>query len=705
MPDTASNSAKNRFAIKTALSLTLAYMLPMALGWPQPQTAATTVMLIAATGMASESLQKGVLRVMGTVLGAVLGLSLIALFPQDRMVYLFCVSVLVAGLLYLYNAYQGDSTVFMLAAVVLMMVFNGGDADGAFLYGVDRTLLTAFGVLVYTVIASLLWPVKVQDNTKTLATAVSATHAKAFSALSYSQEEQANAVAELLANNEPFQAHYVTVRNDAEKILNYQAEWDTIASSFENIDEILVPALRISRLENIEYQKHILNYDAVLENITSMFAEIQNNWTTQAEHKQLKFMALEYETSSLSDQSHIEVAAVVSRADLLIKLQEVLLQLWRATNSLLFNKSGFIAAEEFRGKPSFVWLDRENFKTAIRVFISFWIAVAIWTQFNPPGGFMFVTFSTVFVVLVSYTPVSPKLLYILFTLGFLFAVPAYIFLLPQMNHWIELAAFLFTYAFIGFYVFSGPVSIFFLLGLMTLGIQNTMSYNFDIILILILLFYMVCTSLLVSVNFPFTSKPQKLYVSFRRRFFSTCEKMIAQGSSQGHYGKNRILQARLGIATALTAKMRQWGPMIDKLYFPANPPEKISSFNLACTVLLEQLKILARHNRVFDKNRLVALTRTKANNKMLARLCSSLANPAQQARIANTFDEVITEAGSTEARLRGFLGRDYLKIYDRNELTEFYLYINLQASILAGIVQCRNALEALDWEQLQGKKF
>ena len=705
MPDTASNSAKTRFAIKTAISLTLAYMLPMALGWPQPQTAATTVMLIAATGMASESLQKGVLRVMGTVLGAVLGLSLIALFPQDRMLYLFCVSVLVAGLLYLYNAYQGDSTVFMLAAVVLMMVFNGGDADGAFLYGVDRTLLTAFGVLVYTVVASLLWPVKVQDNTRALAAAASMAHSQAFSALRSPGEEQTKTVAELLTKNEQFQAHFVSVRNDAEQILNYQAEWDAVASSFENLDEILVPALQTNKLESSDYKKHILNYDAVLENIAGMFTGIQNGWDGQAEPGQLEFMALDYQTSRLSEQSHIEVAAVVSHADLLIKLQKVLLQLWRATNSLLFDKGGFIAAEEFRGKPSFVWLDRENFKTAIRVFISFWLAVAIWIQFNPPGGFMFVTLSTALVVLVSYTPVSPKLLYILFTLGFMFAVPAYIFLLPQMTHWIELAAFLFTYAFIGFYVFAGPVSIFFLLGLMTLGIQNTMNYNFNVLLILILLFYMVCTSLLVSVYFPFTSKPQKLYVSFRRRFFTACEKMMAQGSSKGHYGKHKILQIRLSVATALTAKMRQWGPMIDSVYFPANPPEKISSFNLACTVLLEQLKILARQDRVFGKNRLRVLARTKANNKMLARLCSSLANPAHRAHIASTFDEVITEAGSTEARLRDFLGGDYLKIYDRNELTEFYLYINLQASILVGIIQCRDALEALDWEQLQGEKF
>ena len=108
------NPSRLRYAVKTALALTLAYLVPMAMGWPQPQTAATTVMLIAATGAVSDSLQKGVLRVLGTVAGAIIGLSLVALFPQERLLYLSAVSITVAVIFYLYHAYQGDSTLFML---------------------------------------------------------------------------------------------------------------------------------------------------------------------------------------------------------------------------------------------------------------------------------------------------------------------------------------------------------------------------------------------------------------------------------------------------------------------------------------------------------------------------------------------------------------------------------------------------------------
>ncbi len=95
-------SDKLKFAIKVSLSLTLAYMIPMAMGWAQPNTAAITVMLIAGSGGVSESVEKGLIRVVGTMVGATLGIALIAVFPQDRALYLLSLSLLVSIITYLY---------------------------------------------------------------------------------------------------------------------------------------------------------------------------------------------------------------------------------------------------------------------------------------------------------------------------------------------------------------------------------------------------------------------------------------------------------------------------------------------------------------------------------------------------------------------------------------------------------------------------
>jgi len=697
--------ARFRYATKTALSLTLAYLIPMAMGWSQPSTAATTVMLIAATGMVSDSLQKGVLRVLGTVVGAVIGLSLIALFPQDRMAYLLAASIAVAIAIYLYNAYQGDSTVFMLTAVVTLMVFNGGDAEGAFLYGADRAFMTAFGVIVYTVVASVLWPVKTADNTRALAAGMAVGYRQAFDRLIHPETQFEAGVdeqlADLLASEDAFQTHFAAIKSGTDALAAYLPEWNCVLSCYEELEAILVPALKAEPLQAVEFRRYIDNYPQLVEQVEAMFRRVDATWRGQRGDGDIQLLPIEvqYNAGSLQQETHLTAAAVATRAELLLKIQALMTDLQAALDSLLFDRSGFTTTRAPRGKPAFVWLDRENFKTALRAFTTFWVATAIWMEFNPPGGFMFVTLCTVLIPLVSYTPVTPKLLFILFSLGFAFALPAYIFLLPQMTHWLELAAFLFGYAFIGFYVLPGPVSIFFLLGLFTLGIQNSMSYNFDAILLSILMFYLVCSTLIISVHFPFTSKPERLYASLRRRFFEHCALSIYVDT--GHPGiKTLLTRLRMGSGATLLTKMQSWGAMIDDDYFTANGKQQISTLNRACELLYGQLQIMALRKQVFASNPLIAAARQGAANS-LADLCDALAQNSSE----EPFEQVRASLVGTQQRLDEFLGNDYLQRYDRAQLAQFYVYLNLQASILTSIQACREAQAALDWQQLGETRF
>lgn len=694
---------KFRFATKTALSLTLAYLLPMAMGWPQPQTAATTVMLIAATGMVSESLQKGVLRVLGTVVGAVIGLSLIALFPQDRMLYLLAVSVVVSGIIYLYNAYQGDSTLFMLAAVVTLMIFNGGDAEGAFLYGVDRAFMTVFGVLVYTVIASLLWPVKTEDNTHTLAAAVASGYRAAFSRLVRPPGDQQSPVDEqlgaLLAAEQAFQTQFAAAKNNRDALAAYLGEWNAVVSCYEDLEDILVPALKQGATGEVDYSQFIANYGELLDHIEHMFGHIEAAWRGEYRETTLQTLEVRIQAGSLRGKKHLDVAAVATRVELLEQIQVALRDLGEALNSLLFDRGGFHSKRIPRGKPSFLWLDLESFKTALRVFTTFWIACFIWIAFNPPGGFTFVTLCTVLIPLVSFTPVTPKLLFILFTLGFSFALPAYIFLLPNMTHWIELAGFLFAYAFIGFYVLSGPVSIFFLLGLFTLGIQNEMNYAFNGIVLTMLMFYMICALLIISIHFPFTSKPERIYTGLRQRFFRHCARLARLGTCPERFQPVAAIRLRSG--SGLLAKLRHWGAMIDGSYFPGNEPKRIKAFNDACDLLQEQLGILQRRAQEFSANPLIAATDRHTTSKRLVKLCDTLACNNEAA----VFEEGREQLVDMDERLGEHLGDDYLDRYEPAQLAQFYVYLNLQASILASLYACHETQRNLDWEQLGDTRF
>lgn len=701
---TAATSDKFKYAFKTALSLTLAYLIPMSMGWSQPQTAAITVMLIAATGMVSDSLQKGVLRVLGTVAGGIIGLALIALFPQERMTYLLAVSITVSLIAYLYNAYQGDNSVFMLTAVVVLMVFNGGDAEGAFLYGMDRAFMTAFGVIVYTVIAATLWPVKAVDNTRLQAADLARGYHRAFALLAHpvdqgptNNDEQ---LASLLASEEAFQAHFAAVRDNADSVAAYRAEWDTVVTCYQQLQAILLPALQQETRHGVAFEHYLENHSQVVEHVEKLFSQVETSWREQASKQSCDIMPVAYKPQSLRDTPHLTVAAVAARAEVLEKTQGILLNLLSALDSMLFDTGTFIPRGTTRGKPAFIWFDQENVKTSLRMFLTFWMATALWINFNPPGGFTFVTLSTVLVLLVSYTPVAPKLLYILFSLGFLFALPAYIFLLPLLTHWLELAAFMFCYAFVGFYLFQGPVSLFFLLGLFALGIQNTMNYNMDVILLVVLTFYMMCTLLIVTVHFPFTSKPEKLYASLSRRFFRNCAHMLEVASDLRP--RPRPLPADDG--SSLLAKLHSWGSRIDASYFPANGAQKIGKLNQACDLLQGQMQVLLMRRDEFAGNRLVVASHSRDNTNLLVELCEAMAS-APGSTGNSAFDTVDARLLGVRERLDDLRQEQQLEKYERAELAQFFVYLNLQVSVLTSIRICQEARQALDWQQLAGSRF
>ena len=704
---------KLKFATKTALSLTLAYLLPMALGWPQPQTAAITVMLIAATGSLSESMQKGVLRTIGTVAGAAIGLTLIAVFPQDRLAYLAAVSVLVTIILYLYNAYQGDSTVFMLTMVVTLMVFNGGDADGAFIYGIDRTLLTVFGVLTYSLVGSFLWPVKINNNLQQLAAAVSLASLRTGALFAREEtaevrsESEAEALEALLHNLDEFRTHYVAVRHDADRVQAYQSEWNTILACYERLESITVPALRSNSELRDDSARLISNFDQVTDNLQQMLENLQTCWKADSPPAALSPIKAHYDDDLLQRQKHLVIAAVISRSELLDELQELLQQLVGAVGSMRFQSGDFRRDMEIVGTPSFVWFDQENLKTALRGFVTFWIATFIWIQYNPPGGFMFVTLCTALVPLVSYTPVTPKLLIFLFSFGFMFALPAYVFLLPGMTHWLQLALFLFGYAFIGFFLFPGPVAIFFLLGLFALGIQNDMYYNFNGMLLVVLMFYMVCALLIISVQFPFSSKPEVLYLSFRRRYLHLCAKIIRTGPPATALDRvvNRV---RMTTATSLVAKMQQWGAMIDNNYYPGSSAKHIIAFNHSCENLLGRLRALTGPRNPYANNHIIQNARRGKPIGLAAALCDTLAYGEDPLEIDREFNAVRQDLQLLEEQLHAFLDQnapDEGQAYDQKAMAEFYVFINLQASILTSIDQCKDALQALDWRQLRETRF
>jgi hypothetical protein len=145
-------------ACKLALSLTLFYWLALWMDWDLPKYGALAIVLIS-LGTAEASIQKGVLRVVGTTVGLAVGLLGLALFAQARWLNLLFLAAYLVFVGYHLQASRVPYAWFV-AGFLPPLVWSTtyGDVDGAFHYASYRYLETSAGVIIYSLVSLLLWP-------------------------------------------------------------------------------------------------------------------------------------------------------------------------------------------------------------------------------------------------------------------------------------------------------------------------------------------------------------------------------------------------------------------------------------------------------------------------------------------------------------------------------------------------------------------
>lgn len=387
-PNIFSLSSHMRFALQASAAIVMAYVVPIAYGWSEQSfTAAIAVMTIASTTGLHLAFQKGVLRIFGTLIGAVVGMILVANFAQDRMLYLGILSLFVFVLLYLARAYRGDNTLFVLMLVAIMTLYDGSDKD-IFTYAVDKTSMTLFGVVVYTLCSIYLFPQK-------------------------------------------------SVQSKKEK----------------------------------KEVKKLMRFD---------------------------FYTL------------------------------------------------------------------EHLKAAFVGFMIYWVSVYFWIEFNPPLGFMIVTLATILSAVTIFSPVTPKMMLIAFSLSFVFAIISYVGILPHLHYGWQLALFLFLYAFFGYYFLPEALTMLFLIGTTTFYIQNTMFYHFGVFLNVLFALYLFMFTLLFFYYIPFSSKSEDIV----KALLSRLERLL-RALSRSHasaYGRFYGRYAKKALHATL-ASLHFWSEKLDLRFF------------------------------------------------------------------------------------------------------------------------------------------
>ena len=700
-------SDRLKFGIKVSLSLTIAFMIPMAMGWSQPQTAAITVMLIATAGVVGESVMKGAARVAGTLIGGIIGMTLIAMFPQDRMVYLMLLSVFATFFLYMYHVYQGDGTVYMLTAMMIMMVYTG-EIDDTFLYGVDRIYMTVFGIVIYTLVGLFLWPVRGVDSTVEDALELTALQGELFVKVLDNEDMSGDAVLldKIKVSELKLQHSHVTARENSLSVMLNASAWNTIAQQYKNISTLLgILSTHVATKESHDYADYIEGYTERLSEIEMLFQGCEKAWQDQTLIVIPQSKENVYKSVEPSKLSNLQKAAIATHAESVRKIHQALCVLADMLNVLQGEEATRETIIHVKAQPRYVWLDREYLKGAVQTFLIYWFAVAMWIAINPPGGFLIVLLATLLSVMTSFSLLKPSLLTILFSVGFVFATLMYIFVLPNLVYGWQLALFFMAYTFIAFYVINPKMSVFFLLGMFIMGISNTMSYNFGIFLTTMLIFYMFLGILMLFYYVPFSTKPEYLFVLMKKRFFSYTTALLTRLDPSSNWLQKKLRAYYTFHLVRTAEKLTLWASQVDTGYFKANSKENLMAFAAACSHLANLLVIVAEREEKAVTNPIYSKIDLLEKENVAADIASCMIACESREKVDTFFvkgEALIEQAEIQIDQIKETLNLDK---FTQEEIVDFYINIDLRHSIWIAMQKCHTTMNSVDFDDLQKSRF
>jgi uncharacterized membrane protein YccC len=146
-------TTKFKEAFKVALAFTIAYGVALKLSWMNPSWAGFGVVMIA---MATEgqSIHKGLNRMAGTIPACIVALLIFSVAAQERWLFMFLAALWISFTTYMMVRSKNNPYLWNVAGFValIILVSHPITSENVFNHALYRTLETAMGISVYTLI-------------------------------------------------------------------------------------------------------------------------------------------------------------------------------------------------------------------------------------------------------------------------------------------------------------------------------------------------------------------------------------------------------------------------------------------------------------------------------------------------------------------------------------------------------------------------
>jgi uncharacterized membrane protein YccC len=725
MSDPTVLSDRFKAALKTALAMVLAYGVALSMDWDNAYWAGFSVAFCSLSTV-GESLNKGLLRLSGTFLGGVVTLALISLFPQDRWLFLICMSIFIGLCTYMMSGTTRWYFWYVAGfSVPLLALASGSNPLNDFQTVVVRGEETALGIVSYSLVWLLIWPTSTRKALEDAVRQLVAAHRQLTARyLTQTIGEAPDGGTEALRR----QTAHVLARLggllDGAEIGSYEI-WETRNAwrgLIHQLSQLTSASERwrqsFAEVRELDRQRLIPNLPILAAELDHRFVEIERMLERHPPERGPICVPLSLEDGGIVSLSQFHRAALLLYRNHLEEVDKLPRDIFETVADIRnFTRTKIAPFHE--AVPLLpLALDPERLASIARWFTGLWLALLI-TLYLPdlPSRVEFIVLTNSISMALCVMPQVPiAVVYLPFALGFALGGAINILVMPHLTSFVGLAVVIFGAVFLICYLFCRATQIIgkmVALGLlvMQMGVTNEQTYNFLNLANLAVASVLMFAVLTVATHFPVSFRAEHVFLRLLGRFFRACAYLSSTlqwdpaNPPTPWQRLRRVLH--LGDLARIPGKLAIWGSALPAAALGQSTTEQVQALIDSLQALAYRMQDLVE-SRAAPQSQVLwheLLSEVRAWRTGLQDILYTLSQHPEGADFIDFRSRLDTMLEHLEGKIEKVLsGADQASVSTRESENSFRL-LGAFRGVSEALVNFAKQASGIDWSRLREARF
>jgi hypothetical protein len=592
----------------------------------------------------------------------------------------------------------------------------------AFAIAIERTQGAGTGLLAYMLVGLLLWPTNsrssLENAGRQLTESMKAFFAKSMARLLGRPDSDSVPGIRLAELQQRLDNLLDAAEVDSWEVNAMRSAWRRCRSQIADLRDTLERWQQdFNELQDLDIVNLVPNLPAFGAEIETRLTEIERMFAGDPPTRLPSPMKLEFDEQMRKTLTHFDRAALSVSRQRLTHMEAVTRELF-GTVSAIRGLEHHAAAAGFRRPAARFTLDRDRLGQALRVAASAWLAFLV-IIFVPDVPGELATLGIITRIVVADTKFAWIPVHALIRPTFaaiLVAFPIYVFLMPTLSSYAQLAVLLFAFVFVVDYAFHNPKQalwriLFLFLFMLLVNLINVQEYSFLHFANTALQWTLLFVLLSLTEYLPVSQQPDQVYLRMLGRFFRSCEFLMATMGWGTQRGSSLLARWRKKFHThevaTLPGKLTVWGRFIPPAALGRTIPAQVQALAMSLQTLSFRMQELIeagvfQQSDVLVRELLADVRRWRVAVQEIFGQLADKPETAETASLQSRLDAVLVRL---EARIRKALDQIDAARVSAEESGNMYRLLGAHRGVSEALVNFADKTVGIDWARLREERF